>query len=412
MQRTLGITAIVACGLILGCRAKPPAAVPEVPPDVPAADLKALGEGNSAFALELYQQLAAKPGNVVVSPYSISSALAMTYAGARGQTADEMKAVLHFDLPADKLHPAFGGVSDSFQTTGKNRPYELNIANALWSQRGMALEPAFLDITGKSYGAGVREVDFDQPDEARGTINKWVGDQTKEKIPELLKSGDIHPLVRLVLTNAVYFQGNWKQQFDKTRTHDRDFEIAPGQKVKVPMMHREKVKVRSSVARDFYLHELPYEGDRWRMIFLLPTKRNGLREIEAKLTAKQLTEAIAALNSSEKDVAMPRFKFRQSCKLKDQLTKLGMPTAFQDGAADFSGITRSAMLCIDNVIHEASIELDEKGTVATAATAVVAVKVSAEVSTHPFILDQPFLFILHDSLTDTILFLGRVSDPR
>ena len=314
VQRTLGITAIVACGLILGCRAKPPAAVPEVPPDVPAADLKALGEGNSAFALELYQQLAAKPGNVVVSPYSISSALAMTYAGARGRTADEMKAVLHFDLPGDKLHPAFGGVGDSFQTAGKNRPYELNIANALWSQRGMALEPAFLDITGKFYGAGVREADFDQPETARGTINQWVGEQTKEKIPELLKAGDITRAVQLVLTNAVYFQGNWKQQFDKAKTTDRDFEIAAGQKVKVPMMHQEQVKVRSSVAADYYLHELPYEGDRWRMIFLLPAKRHGLREVEAKLTAKQLTDAIAGLNASETEVAMPRFKFRVTVK--------------------------------------------------------------------------------------------------
>ena len=412
MQRTFGITAIIACGLILGCRAKPPAAVPEVPPDVPAADLKALGDGNSAFAVDLYKQLAATPGNIVVSPYSISSALAMTYAGARGRTADEMKAVLHFDLPADKLHSAFGGVGDSFQTAGKNRPYELNIANALWSQRGMALEPAFLDITGKSYGAGVREVDFLQPEAARGTINKWVGEQTNEKIPELLKAGDITRSVLLVLTNAVYFQGNWKQQFDKERTHDRDFEIAPGQKVKVPMMHREEVKVRSSVASDFYLYELPYEGDRWRMIFLLPVKRNGLREVETKMTAKQLTETIAGLNPSETDVAMPRFKFRHSCKLKDQLAKLGMPTAFAESAADFSGIIKPTQLFIDNVIHEACIELDEKGTVAAAATAVVMAQRSNRGPSHPFHLDQPFLFILHDSLTDTILFLGRVSDPR
>ncbi len=412
MKRILGITALIAFALILGCRSKPPTAAPEGPPDVPAADLKALSDGNSAFAIELYQSLAVKPGNIVVSPYSISSALAMTYAGARGRTADDMKAVLHFDLPADKLHPALGGVSDSFQTAGKNRPYELNIANALWSQRGMALEPAFLDITGKSYGAGVREVDFLQPEVARGTINKWVGEQTKEKIPELLKAGDITRSVQLVLTNAVYFQGNWKQQFDKAKTTDRDFEIAPGQKVKVPMMNREKVKVRLSVAAEFYLHELPYEGDRWRMIFLLPVKRNGLCEVETKLTAKQLTDLIASLKPSETDVAMPRFKFRQSCKLKDQLTKLGMPTAFREDFADFTGMVQRPRLFIDNVIHEASIELDEKGTVATAATAVNMVKVSAEVPLHPFTLDQPFLFILHDSLTDTILFLGRVSDPR
>ncbi len=411
MKRILGLTALVAFGLLLGCRSKPPVTEPEVPPEVPAADLKTLSDGNSAFAVELYQALAAKPGNVVVSPYSISSALAMTYAGARGKTADEMKAVLHFDLPAGKLHPAFGGVSDSFQTAGKNRPYELNIANALWSQQGLKLEPAFLAITGKSYGAGVREVDFGQPEAARGTINKWVGEQTKEKIPELLKAGDIFPAVRLVLTNAVYFQGNWTQQFDKARTVDLDFEMAPGENVKVPMMRQEKAKVRSATTADFRLHEIPYDGDRWRMIFVLPTKRHGLREVEAKLAAVQLRDAIAALRPNETDVAMPRFKFRKSLKLRGPLEKLGMPTAFTR-AADFSGITRQTDLCINNVIHEACIEVDEKGTVAAAATAVVMVEVSDRIEANPFHLDQPFLFILHDSLTDTILFLGRVSDPR
>ena len=412
MKRLIAIIPLVAFGLILGCRAKPPSAAPEAPPDVPTEDLKALAEGNTAFAVDLFKQLAQKPGNVVVSPYSISSALAMTYAGARGPTADEMKKTLHFTLPDDALHPAFGGVSDSFQTSGKNRPYELNIANALWSQQGMKLEPPFLDITGQSYGAGVREVDFRQSEAARREINKWVEEQTKEKIKELLKQGDIHRNVRLVLTNAVYFQGNWKEQFEKSMTHDQDFEIERGKMVRVPMMHLQEAKSRLAATPDFHLHELPYEGDRWRMIFLLPEQRNGLREVEAKLTARQLTDAIADLKPDKASVSVPRFKFRHHCKLKDELAKLGMPTAFDERAADFSGMTKAEKLCIDNVIHEACIELDEKGTVAAAATAVVMTKVWATVSRYPFILDQPFLFILRDNLTDTILFLGRVSDPR
>ena len=408
-MRLLAKLPLIALGLLLGCSAKRPA--PEMPPAVPAEELKALAEGNRAFALDLYKQLAEKPGNVVVSPYSISSALAMTYAGARGTTADEMKKVLHFTLSSDKLHPAFGGVSDSFQTAGKNRPYELNIANALWSQHGLKLEPQFLDITGKSYGAGVRELDFGRSEAARATINRWVGERTKEKIPELLKLGDIDADVRLVLTNAVYFQGTWKEQFEKERTHDRDFEIAPGQRVRVPTMHRDKVKTRVSVTPDFHLHELPCGGDRWRMIFLLPAQRNGLREVEGKLTPRTLGDAIAGLKADEEDVAIPRFKLVQHSQLGDFLIKLGMPTAFS-GDADFSGMTRQEDLHIARVIHEALIEVDEKGTVAAAATAVVMMRKSATTSSHPFVLDQPFLFILYDSLTDTILFLGRVSDPR
>jgi len=184
---------------------------------------------------------------------------------------------------------------------------------------------------------------------------------------------------------------------------------APGQKVQVPMMSQEDMKVRTATTADFRLLELPYDGDRIRMVFLLPVQRNGLRAVEEALTSKRLREALAQLESCELSVVLPRFKFRQSCKLKDQLTKLGMPKAFSEGDADFSGLTKAAILCINNVIHEACIEVDEKGTVAAAATAVV---MKAEGASLPFALDEPFLFLLYDSLTDTILFLGRVADPR
>jgi serpin B len=334
----------------------------------------------------------------------------MTYAGARGETAAEMKKVLHFTLADEKLHAAMGGVTDSFQTAGKNRAYQLNIANALWNQQGMKLLPGFLDVTAKHYGAGVREVDFiAKREETRGTINKWVEDQTQDKIKELLKKGDINGMTRMVLTNAVYFQGKWKQQFDVNKTRSHDFEIEPGKKVQVPMMNEEEMKVRSSGTTEFSLIELPYQGDRWRMVLLLPAKRHGLMEVEAKLTEKSLSEAFSRFQAHELPIAIPKFKFRFPCYLKNQLSELGMPTTFAEGKADFSRMTEQAQLWIDNVIHQAMIVIDEEGTVAAAATAVTMKTTSARRGP---CYDQPFLVILRDNATGTILFMGRVNDPR
>jgi serpin B len=408
--RWIGVAILTACvvalGIVLGCRSGKQYD-PEPAIAVPDEDLKALADGNNAFALDLYKKVAEKQdGNLILSPYSISSALAMTYAGARGETAEQMKRTLRFTLPPERLHPAFGGVTDSLQTAGRKRPYELNIANALWAQQGMGFVPEFLEVTDKSYGAARREVNFGDPEAARGTINRWVEEQTQERIKDLLKSGDITPSTRLVLTNAIYFKGTWKHQFKKERTYEGDFETAPGVKVKVPMMRHSEIKLWTYEGETWQLLELPYEGDRLSMVFLLPKRRCGLRAVESRLTLAELEHGLAQLKEQKLDVSLPRFKFASRFELGRILSDLGMPLAFS--GADFSGITPHAGLQIKDVIHGGNVEVDEVGTIAAAATATTMYR-----SAPPrFRADHPFLFFLRDTKSGHILFAGRVSDPR
>jgi serpin B len=384
---------------------------PEPEPElkVPPEDVKALVDGNSQFAIELYKKVAEKQdGNIVMSPYSISSALAMTYAGARGQTAEEMKRTLHFTLPHDRLHPAFGGTTEWLKALGNRKPSELRIANALWAQQGLGFVPEFLDITGKSYGAGLREVDFmGDREAARGTINRWVEEQTRDKIKDLLQPKDLTSNVRLVLTNAIYFKGEWKHKFDKRQTYDGDFETTPEVKVKVPMMRHYQIKLRTAKTDTWQLLELPYAGDRLAMVVLLPVKRCGLREAESRLTLAALEQGLAQLSEKELDIFLPRFQFTSRFELKQPLVELGMPTAFSD-AADFSGITRGGGLQIKDVIHGGSIEVDEVGTVAAAATHTIV----DDAAKPAFQANHPFLFLIRDTKAGNTLFFGRVAHPR
>ena len=306
-------TALAALIAVLGCTpaTDPPPNDPpppeDAPPiDVPPEDLKALVDGNNQFAIDLYKKLAeTEKGNIVFSPYSISSALAMTYAGARGQTAEEMAKVLHFTLPPERLHPAFSGVTDSFQTRGKKRPYELNIANALWSQQGMKLVPDFREVTDKSYGASLREVNFVACEAARETINRWIEEQTQDRVKDLLKSEDINPEVRLVLTNAIYFKGSWKHQFEKERTREGDFKTGDGKVVRVPMMHMPRAKVRLSWGKDLSVLSLAYSGNTFEMVFLVPVEQRSLLDIERSLTAEEMRTRLDGLAKDALDVAVP-----------------------------------------------------------------------------------------------------------
>jgi len=378
---------------------------------VPPEDLKPLVEGNTDFAVELYKKVAtSQDGNLILSPYSISSALAMTYAGARGETAEQMAKTLHFTLPQERLHPAFGGTT-KWLTAGRRKPYDLDIANALWVKRGLPLTPEFLSLTKRSYAAGLQEVNFGDPQGAEQTINHWVAEHTHDKIKDLLR-GDVDRSTSLVLTNAIYFRGKWKQRFDKADTRDEDFELTPGVKVQVPTMRLSKAKVRSSYSHpDFWLRELPYEGNRLALVILVPKKRCALREVEAQLTAASLTNELAKMREGEDEVILPRFKFDSRFYLGRELTELGMPLAFTE-AADFSGITTQERLSIAKVIHQGLIEVDEEGTVAAAATAVAMREVSTTVPKVRFLPDHPFLFLIRDTQAGNILFLGRVTDPR
>jgi serpin B len=374
-------------------------------------ELKALVQGNNAFAFDLYARLSQKKGNVVFSPYSISNALAMTYAGARGQTAEEMAKVLHFTLGQERLHPAFAELVADLYKDGKGRPYHLHVANSLWGQKGYPFLDGFLELTRKNYRAGLKEVDFERvPEEARHTVNRWVEEQTRDKIKELLLSGDVTPSTRLVLTNAIYFKATWQTPFPKDQTRDAVFAVAPGEKPSVPMMRQPEGMFRYFAGDNFQWLELPYKGGQLSLVVLLPHKQGRLAGLEKALTASAIQRGVDKLQLRLGEVALPRFQATLRVSLGEDLKQMGMPLAFSRGA-DFSGIASAENLRLTGVIHKAFIDVDEVGTEASAATAVVAAGTKS-IRPFSFRADHPFLFLIRDTQTGSILFLGRVTDPR
>ena len=383
------------------------------------ADTAAVVAGNSEFALELYAKLNDDPsikaegGNLFFSPYSISTALAMTWAGAGGQTEKQMAEVLHFSLPQERLHQAFGTLEKQLNAGGKKRGYQLSVANALWGQKGYGFLKEFLDLTKKNYGAGLREVDFINPvqrEKTRKTINKWVEKKTKKKIKELIQPGIFNELTRLVLTNAIYFKGDWAIEFDKKNTSDAPFMISADKKVIVPMMHRED-RFTYAETPDLQILELPYKNEDLSMIVLLPKKVDGLAALEKSLAVKNLNTWMGALRKRQVIVYLPRFKMTIGpLELKDILKSMGMKDAFSM-AADFSGMDGTKMLFISNVLHKAFVAVDEKGTEAAAATAVIVTLKAAPTAPTVFRADHPFVFIIKDNRSGSILFMGKLVKP-
>ncbi len=372
------------------------------------SNLDFLVRRNSAFAVDIYKKLSEGKGNVFLSPFSISSALAMTYAGARGQTAEEMARALHFDLPQEELHQGFSELFKRLDSSGKG--YKLNIANALWGQKGYHFEPDFIGLTNKYYGGGFKEVDFaGATEQSRQTINKWVEDKTENKIKELLKQGDIKSLTRLVLTNAIYFKGNWEVQFDKKKTRISPFYISEKDKVDVPMMEQ---KGRFNYVEDDEVQvlELPYSGKELSMVIILPKSNIALSAVEKKLSFDKLQSWLSSLSENKVDVYMPRFKIEERYVLNEILEQLGMPSAFEPGAADFSGMTGRKNLYIGLVVHKSFVEVNEEGTEAAAATAVV-MNTKALVENPVFRANRPFIFLIRDTRSGTILFIGRLVYP-
>ena len=393
------------------------ASVAHAQPANPNPDVTTAVEGNNQFAFDLYARLAQKPGNTFFSPYSISNALGMTYAGAKGQTATEMAQTLHFTLAGDKLHPALGDVIRQLQGKDKDRPFKLSTVNRLWAQNGLAIRAEFMRITQTDYQSGLQQLDFlKDPESGRKTINQWVEEQTNNKIKDLLQKGTITPGTRLVLTNAIYFKADWLSPFTKEATRPEDFTIPGTPAFKVPMMNQ-VLHPAYLATDDFQLVRLPYRGHEVSMVVILPKKIDGLAEVEKKLSAKSLHQNVADAKIAHVALTMPKFKMTKEFKLNDELVAMGMPTAFSN-QADFSGMVDSSSekLKIDAVIHKAFVEVDEKGTEAAAATAVVMVKSSAIARPPeppiPFRADHPFLFVIQHNATGSILFLGRVNDPR
>jgi serpin B len=386
-------------------------------PSVPDADLNVLIEGNSAFAFDLYRFLVEQEGskNVFYSPYSISLALAMTYAGARGGTEEQMAEALHFTLPQEDLHAAFNALDQELAQRGEGaegkdeKGFRLNIANAIWGQKDYQFLDVFLDVLAQNYGAGLRVLDFaGAPEESRVTINDWVSEETEGKIENLIPQGSIDSLTRLVLTNAIYFNAAWANPFEEKATRDGPFTLLDESEVSVPMM-RQAESFGYARGEDYQAVELPYDGREMSMVILLP-KEGEFEAFEDSLDAGQVQAIVEQLDQRRVALTMPRFEFDARFSLNQALAALGMPQAFSD-AADFSGMTGKKDLFISEVLHKAFVSVDEEGTEAAAATAVV-----MELSAMPeepveVTVDRPFLFLIRDIRTGAILFVGRVVDP-
>ena len=386
-------------------------------PDVSPSEQALLVEGNSAFAFKLYQVLREQQGNLFYSPYSISLALAMTYAGARGETAEEMATTLEFLLEQDNLHPAFNWLDTELASRGEGAQgkdgegFRLNIVNAIWGQKDYSFLTEFLDVLAENYGAGLRILDFvTQAEESRLAINRWVSDQTEGCIEDLIPPGAIDALTRLVLTNAIYFNAAWEHPFDKKTTANGPFYLLDGGQISVPMM-KQTESLGYTEGEGYQAVELLYDGDELSMVILLPAS-GDFQAFEKELQAQKVNDIISGLQPAEVALTMPRFEFTSEFGLKDTLAGMGMQDAFSPGDADFSGMTGNLELFVSDVIHKAFVSVDEAGTEAAAATAVIMPTAAPPEHRVEVTMDRPFIFLIRDIETGAILFAGRVLNPR
>lgn len=393
-------------------------APPTGEPNAPNERLAELAAGNAAFALDLHRHLVDAEGdNLFVSPYSISVALAMTYAGARGETKAQMEEALHYTLGED-VHPALGELQSELERRGngddgdgeESEGVRLDVANALWGREEYDFDEDYLTLVEEHYGGGLRRADFvGDPEGERERINAWVEAQTEDRIQDLLPANSISARTVLVLTNAIYFLADWAEPFDPEETRDGTFTALDSTESTVPMMQRHLETPYASVP-DAEAVELPYVGEDVSMVLILPAE-GGFEDFERELDPDVLFGIFEALRSREGDVEMPRFEFESGFALADALSSLGMPGAFS-ASADFSGITAGDnSLAIDDVYHEAFVSVDEEGTEAAGATAVV-MQDSAGPEQFHVRFDRPFLFCIRDRPTDAVLFLGRVADAE
>ena len=376
--------------------------------DIPSGVATAVG-GNTQFALDLYQTQRAAPGNLFFSPYSISVALAMTYGGARGETAAQMARALHFDLGPQDLHPAFAGLEARLAEVGRQGAVQLHVANRLWPHQDYPFLEEYLALVKQFYGVLLTPLDYRRAEAARQTINAWAEEQTEHKIRDLIPAGILDALTRLVLTNAIYFKGNWASQFKASLTRREPFWVTPGNTVQVQMMAQER-EFGYAETDGLQVLELPYVGDNLSMIVLLPRERDGLAGLEDALTAKNLSQWAARLGKEEIEVFLPRFEVTYAVRLDATLRSMGMTDAFS-ARADFSGMDGARLLTIGAVLHKAFVVVNEEGTEAAAATAVLAKALGLPRPAPLFRADHPFLFLIREKRTGSILFLGKVVNP-
>jgi serpin B len=400
-----------------------------------AADFDSAASATNQLAVDLHRHLATGDDNLCVSPYSIQSALAMTFAGAEGATRKEMERVLHFTGSDEKIHTSFAALQraleqlakdsaaeaeDAKRAGGAGEPITIAIANRLFAQSGYEFRQDFRELAQKFYGAPFEQLDFEKnPERERKHINKWVADQTRERIRDLIPPDGVNEATRLVLANAIYLKAPWAEPFSDVATKPAPFHVSGGAVVDVPMM-RKKDSFGYRKAEGFTTVALPYIGSELQFVVLLPDQRNGLRGLESKLTAEMLAQC-AKLERRDVDLSLPKFKFEPpTIALADALQSLGMKSAFDQprGSANFDRIAPrkpNDYLYLSNVFHKTFIAVDEKGTEAAAATAAVVMRYTAVVPTAPPIevkVDRPFLYAIQHVPSGACLFLGRVTDPR
>ncbi|MFC1909977.1 serpin family protein [Chloroflexota bacterium] len=381
---------------------------------VATGDLSTLVEGNNTCAFNLYQELRDTSGNLFYSPYSISQALAMAYAGAQGQTGQDMFRAMNFMLTQERLHPAFNSLDLMLAERGQGAQgkdgegFRLNVVNAIWGQKDYIFLDGYLDVLAQNYGAGLRILDFiNQSEPSRVTINDWVSDQTEDRIKDLIPQGVINRDTRLVLTNAIYFNAAWQTQFSKSTTTNGVFH-AQGGDVNVPMMQK-TASFAYTNSDKYQAVELPYDGNELSMVILLP-REGQFDSFEQSLDWNGVKQAINGLQRGQVALTMPKFEFESSFGLKKALTGLGMGVAFTENA-DFSGMNGKRDLLIQDVLHKAFVSVDENGTEAAAATAVIVGTTSMPAEPVGIKIDRPFLFLIRDIETGSLLFVGRVLNP-
>jgi serpin B len=384
-----------------------------------------VAKGGNEFAFDLYAKLAAaEKGNLFFSPSSIHTALAMTYLGAAGPTADQMAKTMHYPTAKDQVGSAFGEFLRVLNTPrmttvysdpagkGEKKPaYELVVSNALWPAKGYPFKPAFMDQVKKDFSATLQEQDFAKdPDGSRKTINDAVATQTKDKIKDLIPQGAVTPLTRLVLTNAIYFKSNWQDKFQKEATQDAPFKLSADKNVTCPMMNRQG-HYGYFEGDGMQVLEMPYMSDDLSMFVLLPKKVDGLAELEKQLSADNVAKWLGQCKNAMVKVSFPRFKTTGQFALAQTLKAMGMADAFSD-KADFSGMSAAEKLQISEVVHKSFVAVDEEGTEAAAATAVMMAG-AARMPEQPkvFTADHPFVYLIRHNTTGAILFAGRLTTP-
>ncbi len=412
----LSVATVILMTTASSCSAQENLSVPEAQ-SVPDTDVvQALVLGNNEFALDLYEKVCDQQGsdNIFFSPYSISSALGMTYVGARGQTATEMAGVLHFTLPVEATNRAFHSLTEilssgDLSSSESGDSFTLSISNGLWVQNGFNLLDEYVSEVTRYYSAAVRNLDFiDDSEGSRETINEWVAQSTLNRILDLIPPGSLDEDTRVVLTNAVYFKASWRKPFNERSTEDAPFTLVGGSTIDVPMMNQ----------TDFFNYvategceavELDYAAGNASMLILLPD--GDMAEFQQGFNADMLETIKRRLSSCNVSLSMPKFEFSRSMQLSDLLQDLGMESAF-GSAADFSGFTGSPDLFISKVLHKAFVKVDEAGTEAAAATAVVMGLTAIPEQPVQMNIDSPFMFFILDRESGSIVFMGRVMDPE